>query len=339
MKVLLFGKTRNVFHLVEDVAADLRAAGHQVAIFAHRGHKLHKMLEPALLSPALGVPLAGLLMRAVRRFAPDLVVALGPYHWLPPAVFTHLAAMPGRPPIAAWICDRFDATAAAAANLFDIVAYSDSGFLDLHGQYGFQSSRLFLPLAAARLPAGAPPGTAGRSPLLAFVASATPARRALLSRVTEPVALFGPDWRDVPEIAHHPRDARRIGAAELAGIYRSHLGALNIRHEANVIDGLNQRHFAPYMQGAPVVSDAQRDLVHCFEPGTEILVYRDAEELNGLVASLRRDPARADRIAEAGARRVRAAHTYTHRILTLARAVGAAPPPASSRTLADRRLA
>jgi spore maturation protein CgeB len=322
MKVLLFGKTRNVFHLVEDVAEDLRAAGHQVAVFAHRGTKLHKLLGPVLLSPTLGVPLAVLLTRAVRRFAPDLVVALGPYHWLPPSVFEPLAAMPGRPPMAAWVCDRFGAEAAAAANLFDITAYSDSGFLDLHRQFGFQSTSLFLPLAAVRTTPGTPHPTASRQARLAFVASATPARRDFLSHVTEPIALFGPDWRDTPEIAHHPRDARRISAAELPQIYRSHLGVLNIRHEANVINGLNQRHFAPYIQDAPVISDPQPDIAHCFDPGREILVYQDAETLNELIAALKREPARAHQIGAAGARRVRACHTYTDRIATLARAMG-----------------
>lgn len=323
MKVLLFGKTRNAFHLVEDVADDLRAAGHQVAVFAHRGRKLQKLLEPALLSPRLGVPLAVLMTQVVRRFAPDLVVALGPYHWLPPSVFERLAAMPGRPPIAAWVCDRFGAGAAAAG--FDVVAYTDSGFLDLHRQYRFRPASLFLPLAAPRPTAGAPSGPGRRVDRLAFVASATRARRALLTQLAEPVALFGPDWRHAPGLSHHPRITRRIATSELAGIYRSHLGVLNIRHEANVINGLNQRHFAPYMQATPVLSDPQPDLAHCFDPGSEILVYRDAEELNGLIAALRREPERARRIGEAGGRRVLAAHTYTHRITALARAVGVRP--------------
>lgn len=320
MKVLLFGKTRNAFHLIEDVADDLRAAGHDVAVFAHRGNKLQKLLEPALLSPRLGVPQGVLLTRAVRRFAPDLVVALGPYHWLPPTVFERLAAMPQRPPIAAWVCDRFGA--GAVADCFDIVAYTDSGFLDLHRQFGFRPTSLFLPLAAPRPSPEPPPGDGQRQDQLAFVASATRARRALLAQVAEPIALFGPDWRTTQELAHHTHTARRIGATELAGIYRSHMGALNIRHEGNVINGLNQRHFAPYMQATPVLSDPQPDIAHCFDPGSEILVYRDAEELNGLIAALRRDPERARRIGEAGERRVRAAHTYVHRVATLARAVG-----------------
>ncbi|MGE0417939.1 MAG: glycosyltransferase, partial [Acetobacteraceae bacterium] len=89
-----------------------------------------------------------------------------------------------------------------------------------------------------------------------------------------------------------------------------------------VINGLNQRHFAPYILGTPVITDAQPDIPHCFEPGTEMLVYEDAANLNDLYAALRRDPARAAIVGEAGRRRVLAHHTYAHRLDTIAGLAG-----------------
>jgi spore maturation protein CgeB len=65
---------------------------------------------------------------------------------------------------------------------------------------------------------------------------------------------------------------------------------LNVRNEANVEHGLNQRSFEPLACGAVVLNDDLADLPLCFEPGREILVYRDAEELNALMARLRREP-------------------------------------------------
>ena len=71
-----------------------------------------------------------------------------------------------------------------------------------------------------------------------------------------------------------------------------------------------------------MVADAQGDIESCFDPGTEILVYRDAAELNALQAELRTHPARATAIGLAGQRRVLAHHTYTHRIEAMRRLVG-----------------
>jgi len=320
MRLLLFGKTNNVARLVEDPAEDLRLAGHEVRVFPYRGSGLTKRLEPLLVSERLGVPLAALLRRAVRRFAPDLVVAFGPFHWLPPAVFAPLAAMRGRPPMVAWIGDRFGAEAAAAAGLFDLVAYTDSGFLALHRSFGFPTESLFLPLAATRGAVAVAHGPRSDCPV--FVASATLGRRALLTAVHEPVVLIGPDWRDGEGIEQHARDPRRVDGAGLAGIYASHAAALNIRHERNVIAGLNQRHFAPYVVGTPAIADAQSDLPGCFEPEREIFVYRDAGDLDATIARLRREPERARMVGDAGRRRVLAEHLYANRIAAMARAVG-----------------
>jgi spore maturation protein CgeB len=316
MRVLLFGKTRNVARLVEDPAEDLRLAGHDVSVFPYRASKLTKTLDPFLLSERWGVPLARLLQRRIDAFRPDLIVAFGPFHWLPPAVFGRLR---GRPPMVAWIGDLFGAEMADVAALFDVVAYTDTGMLARHREYGFGSQGTFLPLAATR---GATAAAAKRSDRLAFVASATAHRRALLAAVTGPVALFGPDWPKAPELAHHSRDGRRIDGRELAAIYASHLGALNIRHEHNVINGLNQRHFAPYVVGTPVVADAQGDIEQCFEPGREIFIYRDAAELNALQGELRADPERARRVGEAGQRLVLGRHTYAHRLAAMAALAG-----------------
>ena len=321
MRVLLFGKTRNVARLVEDPADDLRLAGHDVSVFPYRDTKLKKTLEPWLLSARLGVPLAKMLQRRIDTFRPDLIVAFGPFHWLPPAIFGRLKH---RPPMVAWIGDLFGPDMADAAALFDVVAYTDTGMLERHNQYGFLSLGIFLPLAATR---GAVAPAATRNDRLAFVASATAHRRALLADVAEPIALFGPDWPKAPELAHHIRDGRKIGANELAKIYASHLGALNIRHEHNVINGLNQRHFAPYIVGTPVVADAQGDIEHCFDPGREIFIYRDAAELNAIQATLRANPGKAREVGLAGQRRVLGEHTYAHRIEAIAALTGVRTGP------------
>jgi spore maturation protein CgeB len=100
------------------------------------------------------------------------------------------------------------------------------------------------------------------------------------------------------------------------------MGVLNIRHGIYVINGLNHRHFAPYVQGTPVITDAQPDIPYCFDPEDEMLIYHDAYELNEIIARLRREPAKAIAIGLAGQRRVLASHTYAHRLDTFAELAG-----------------
>ncbi len=322
MRIFLFGKTRGIGHLVEDVAADLMLDGHQVRVFGYRENKLEKRLEPWLMSPSLGVPLAVWLKRMVARFQPDILVALGPFHWLPEALFEPLAMLPHRPPLIAWIGDRFDAQAAGAAGWFDLCAYTDSGMVACHHENDFSADALFVPLAASR--AQHPPVPRRTVDRLVFVASATEGRRALLANVTQPVSLFGADWRAADGLAHHIRHPRKVRPGTVGQVYAEHLGVLNVRHEHNVLNGLNQRHFAPYIFGRPVVSDAMDDLESCFDIGPEVLVYRDAAELDDVHARLRREPALARAVGEAGQRRVLQQHAYVHRIERMARHLGIA---------------
>lgn len=321
MKILLLGKTGSIIHLIEDVAADLRVAGHVVTIVPTRNPLLSKSIERVLLSPAIGAPLAMSIVHKMRRLGPDLVLMLGDLDTFPKIVLETIANTPNRPPLIAWVGDRFTAHAAEIANLFDIVTYTDTGLREMHRQFGFRSTDAFVPLGATRA-VRHPNVSPRRTSDLAFVAAPTQNRRELLASIAQPIAIFGPGWQDAKELAHHRRDARRIHEQELAKIYASHFGVLNVRHSRNVINGLNQRHFAPYIQGTVVVTDPQSDVCFCFDEGKEILVYRDTGELNELYAALRRDPARAAAVGLAGQRRVLACHTYAHRLDTIARLAG-----------------
>jgi spore maturation protein CgeB len=322
MNIVLLGKTGSIMHWTEDMAADLRLSGHTVTVVPTRDTRLNKGLERFLLSPGIGAPLAVAIVRKIRRLAPDLVLAVGCLDECPLTIFQHIAAAYGLPPVVAWVGDAFDDKMAEVAALFDLIAYTDTGMVALHERLGFRSKAAFVPLAASRATRAARTFDE-RIPSLAFVAAPTANRRALLANITEPVAIFGPGWQDAKELVGHQRDARRIDQRELATIYASHLGVLNIRHAAYVMNGMNHRHFAPYIEGTPVITDAQPDISHCFEAGTEMLVYRNSDDLNEIYAASRRDPEWAATIGLAGQRRVLASHTYAHRLDTIADLVGA----------------
>jgi len=309
MKLFVIGKLGSVTHWLEDAINAWRADGHDVRLGVARNAALNPAIEGLLLAKALGAPMAERIVRTIGRFAPDLVLAIGAYH-VPAVILERIAALPGRPPLFGWVGDLFTRDARDAAALFDRVAYTDSGLIDLHGRLGFHSPALYLPHAVdPHVQVDERP----RRSSMVFVANPTDHRRDVVSQIAAPISLYGPDWKPFPGVEHDIH-AHRVAPGDLMGLYAGHRAALNIRNEHNVLAGLNQRNFAPYLAGAAVVTDHQADLEQCFEPGREVLAWRDVGDLNAIHARLLADPAWAAAIAERGRRRVLADHTYGRRL-------------------------
>jgi spore maturation protein CgeB len=320
MKVFLIGKRGNITHWVEDATAGLRAAGHEVWVGVTRNPALSRPVGRLLLSPALGVPRAVWIERAIRRVRPDIILAIMPYV-MPPAILARVAAMPDRPPLVGWEGDVFGEPDRAIADMLDVMAYTDSALLPRHAALGFKARTLFLPHAASLRRFDQVRPIAQRANQMLFVASVTPRRRALIGGMAAPMALYGPGWRGFTA-GRHAIYPRRVRNDQLAKLYAAHRAALNIPNELNVLAGLNQRNFTPYLSATPVLTEAQPDLERCFEPGREVLVFQDAAELDDLHARIRREPAFADSIGQRGRARVLAEHSYGHRLTTLANQIG-----------------
>ena len=313
LRILLVGKVASVTHWLEDCAAAFRADGHQVRVAATRNPAIAPQLEAILLIEAIGAPLAHRVTNIARSFAPDLILVIGAYH-VPGVILERLSAVQGRAPILGWVGDRFTPEAANVARWLDIVFYTDQGLLARHESLGLRTEGRYLPHAAnphASSPAGAP-----RRRRMIFIANPTDHRREVVAALKDPIALHGPGWARVAGAAHEIH-ARRAPAAAVHGLYASHLAALNVRNEMNVLTGLNQRNFEPYVTETPVVAEAQADLAACFEPGREVLVYRDVEELNEIHRRLLAAPHEATRIGRAGRARMMADHTYAQRLRTM----------------------
>ena len=252
-----------------------------------------------------------------RRLTPDLILAVGGFH-TPIEVVAALRDRRSSAPIVGWVGDAFGAEAAPLAALYDLVAHTDSALEARHRALGFASPTIWLPHAAN------PHRTAPRvrrEPGMVFVAAASAERRRIVEALAEPISLYGPGWR-TPAPGCHRILAGRVPHRRLAAIYAGHAASLNIRNAANVVSGLNQRNFDPYLFGAAVVGDDQPDLARCFEPGVETLVFKSVAELNDLHAKLRGDPAWAAGVAGSGLARIRAEHTFGRRLGTLTRALG-----------------
>lgn len=89
---------------------------------------------------------------------------------------------------------------------------------------------------------------------------------------------------------------------------------------------LHLREFEAPMSGALYCTGHVDELTHFFEPGREIVTYRNEEELLSQVQRLLSHPKEAERIRQAGRRRALAEHTYHHRFESLFRAAGLRQP-------------
>ena len=120
-----------------------------------------------------------------------------------------------------------------------------------------------------------------------------------------PIALYGRRWNALGRTPHEVHD-RWLARRHVPRLYQESLAVLNVRNELNVFEGLNQRSFEPAACGTAVIHDDVADLGRCFEPGKEVLVFRDAQELQETCERLRGDKALAARVGEAALARVRA---------------------------------
>ena len=318
VKLALVGKAGSITHWLEDAAAAWRGDGHDVRLAITRRPWLAASLEAALAGA-----IAERLRARLSRFAPDLIIAVGAYH-VPPAQLEAIAGLPGRPPLVGWVGDLFDEGAAALARHYDLVGYADDALLDRHRDWGFESDAIYLPHAIN------PHGLAASTPFearrrqMVFIGNPTPHRHAVVKAIREPISLYGPGWR---EVGGHELHAGRLAAARVPATLSAHQFALNIRNEINVLAGLNQRNFQPCAAGAALITDDQPDLERCFEPGAEVLVWRDTAELNALYDRVRREPDFAAAVAERGRARVLTQHTYGQRLAALTAALGLPKPP------------
>ena len=163
-----------------------------------------------------------------------------------------------------------------------------------------------------------------RTDRIVFVAVPTQHRLALLRQVDTPIAVYGRRWGALGRTPHEVHD-RWLARKHVPRLYQESLAVLNVRNELNVFEGLNQRSFEPAACGTAVIHDDLADLSRCFEPGKEVLVFRDGEELQETCERIRRDKGLAARVGAAALARVQAEHTCAHRAQVILQDFGLNP--------------
>lgn len=317
-RIALLGKSRSILSWYEDALEGFRLQGCEVAAISYQAESPSERLSQKrgegkeLHNPEIVRRSASQLA----AFSPDLVLVLNKAGLPAPVAEAWKQSLRPSVPMVGWLCDCFNEVPRDQVPVFESVYYFDSHCLgalrDFHAAHHLDSPILrFLPLAVnpARYPYLPPARPQLR---LVFAGKCSPHRHLKFAEIRAaglPLDLYGPGsghllrfWRN-----------RRLSPATLAALYRSHLAVLNLPQPGNTENGLNLRAFEiPAAGGIGTYPDVA-DLPLSFEPGKEILVYRDAHHLAGQFAALRDDPDRARAMVEAGLARVRRDHTFAAR--------------------------
>jgi len=194
-----------------------------------------------------------------------------------------------------------------------IVFCWDRDALDVVRQYGVRKAFHFPMAVNERM--FHPRGTDADIPII-FVGGPTPERIAAL----EPLVPFGlriygydrAAWETSPALAgcYAGEVLERDRAAELYGRARI---SVNITR-AHGASSLNMRVYEAMACGSLMLTDDKGDARRLFADGVELAIWHDPADLVEKVRMFLDDDAARSRIAEAGAARVRAEHTYEVRL-------------------------
>lgn len=129
----------------------------------------------------------------------------------------------------------------------------------------------------------------------------------------ESFLLGGNGWQDKDV----PRNVRYLGHVfthEHNAFNCSLKAVLNLSRDSMADNGFSPatRVFEAAGAGACLITDAWKGIELFLEPGREILVAKDGEEVAGHVRSL--TPEKSRKIGEAALKRIRSEHTYEHRV-------------------------
>lgn len=220
-----------------------------------------------------------------------------------------------------WLWDEVRRTAHTSASLdrYDhLISYSPLDTAAFN-----EAGRACLHLPNAFAPALTP--TPRHTPDVVFIGARYPRRDDLLTAVAAaqvPVRCYGREW------SRHPFDrartwqvrrpdvpaARDIDRAEGYALTAGAPAAINIHSDQ---DGFTMKTFeVPGVGGVQLVD--REDVAQYYEPGREVAVFRDADELVDLCRRAIRDDRWGDSLREAGRKRTLAEHTWAHRAAEVA---------------------
>ncbi|MDD2896230.1 MAG: glycosyltransferase [Aliarcobacter sp.] len=246
----------------------------------------------------------------IKKFQPDLIIVISPFMFNEKVFecldnFSNIIKC-------AWIGDRFTPLHKNIANKFDHLFYTDSFFLEDGKNFNFPNGS-YLPLAVNENRFF--DKNQKREERLLFIASYTKQRMEFLKQINSIyLKLIGAKWQKDYLKKHTEYVDKNININQVVEEYNSSQFILNIKHEHNVVNGLNMRTFESIASGGCLLQDYVKDIEINFEINKNILVYNNIEELNELILKMRKDKLTMNNLIKNGKELVLKEHTYKNRV-------------------------
>ncbi len=246
----------------------------------------------------------------IKTFKPDLIIVISPFMFNE-KIFDSFDSFPNILKCA-WIGDMFSDLHKNIARKFDHLFYTDSFFLEQGKTFAFPSGS-YLPLAVNQNKFF--DKKQKRKEQLLFIASYTKQREEFIKQINSiDLKLIGSKWKKNSFQNNIEYISRNISINKVIEEYNLSEFILNIKHEHNVVNGLNMRTFEAIASGGCLLQDYVKDIEINFEIDKDILVYNNIEELNELILKMKKDKLEMNKIIESGKKLVLEKHTYKNRV-------------------------
>jgi spore maturation protein CgeB len=246
----------------------------------------------------------------IKKFQPDLIIVISPFMFNEKIFecfdnFSNIVKC-------AWIGDRFTISYKNIADKFDHLFYTDSFFLEEGKNFNFPNGS-YLPLAVNENRFF--DKNQKREERLLFIASYTKQRMEFLKQINSiDLKLIGAKWQKDYLKKNIEYVDKNININQVVDEYNLSQFILNIKHEHNVVNGLNMRTFEAIASGGCLLQDYVKDIEINFEINKNILVYNNIEELNELILKMRKDKLIMNNLIKNGKELILEKHTYKNRV-------------------------
>lgn len=300
MKILVIGK-HNLMNWPETVYSVL-SASHDCRLLIANKFSLASYLLPR---KGRYWCRAHSMAKQIAAFQPDIIFCISPFLLPFSLLKTCRAASSAR--FVGWVADNFASTDERAP-LFDALFCTDTGFLPQALEI---CPSFYLPLCANTdiFYPGSEPAT--EAPF--FVGQANKKRIRYLKRSKTPCLIYGKGW-DKQALSQHQVHNTKLSLQEAAIHVQKSTCPFSMAFSSNNVNGLNFRVFELGAAKKVILTNYSNDLERCYHIGTEALTYKNPAELSCLVSRITHNPAKYEKIAQAGYERTLRDHTYQRRL-------------------------
>ena len=313
MKILIISK-KNMLNWGENLADALLSKKiivnnlfvNQVGNLNNIKRNILKMISKDLMNKAT----SELIEKKISTFKPDLIIVISPFMFNC-KIFDCFDNFPNILKYA-WIGDKFKEEHNQMAEKFNKLYCTDTSFLDDSKKMMFPNS-IYLPLAVNERVFFNKKEK--RKDNLLFIASYTKERLEFINKINSiNLKLIGPKWNKINLSKRIIYLNKTISIKDVVNEYNNSKFILNIKHEHNVLNGLNMRTFEAIASGGCLLQDYVKDIDLNFEINEDIVVYNNLDELNELIIKLSKDNDFFNKIISNGEKNILSNHTYSNRV-------------------------